>query len=583
VHIGELQTMRNWIVGILLLSISPEIPIAVLHAASQQKYINQENIDASVMKGFYVLTEASSVSSIGTRQKDAIETAKRLAKELRVKAKGDPNERYILWKVGELESQIYLEEQDFILQKKMQGQITTNEYVKKYNAEVGKVRPDFATMKKIHTQMEVLDPVKANELADSYNKRYKAISREVIFSIEKAVMAGDDKKARDELGYCLRNKNYLSIDDSKYFQIENRVNGLSSAYQEKPLIEREIDSAENSIKHLELNQARILIGFAKYRLESANQYLPQNVSSRLSSDIDKVNKTLAFKEDSLVNINLSILSKQGFKAADAFLQKVLKPCGVARDKTAYVDSVILMISSPEKNKMAAEIESISQGSEDQNSVFNDIRETARKKAQAKVDSVRLADEITLRNIQAQKLKNDSIIEAHYEEQRKELQKNQENASTLTMKIYSFIEQNNIKNAEELFTNNQNFLRQYLVNDAFEILGMTITQLMEPADNQQVSYINPVSSPQSAAPAPKSDGSSPTEQAKTDDLIQKNQARAQQEIVGIYAMLEKNEFQTAFTKFQSIRKPLQKYLPKEAFDLLESTVIEAAEYSSETKK
>lgn len=576
VHIGELQTMRYRIVVILLLSTLLVIPITVLHAAPLPKYINQENIDMTIMKGFYVLTEASSVAGIGSRQKNAIETAKRLAKELRVKAKGDPNERYILWRVGELESQIYLEEKDFVLQKKMEGQITINEYVAKYNVEVGKTRPDFATLKKVHTQMGVLDQSKANELADSYNKRYKAISREVLFSIEKAVIEGDDKKAREELGYCLRNKNYLSIDDSKYFQVENRVDGLSNAYQEKPLIENEIDSAENAVKYFELNQARILIGSAKYRLESASQYLPQNISGRLSSNINKVNKALVFKEDSLVTINLSILSKQGFKAADAFLQKVLKPCGVARDKAAYVDSVILMISSPEKNKMAAEIESIAEDGENQSSVFNDIRETARKKAQVKVDSMRLADEITLRNMLVEKAKNDSIIEAHYEEQRKELQKNQEKASALTMKIYTFLEQNHLKDAKKQFTNNQNFLRQYLDNDAYEILGTTITQFTEPTDIQQVAYINPAVSPQNASP-PSS------VQINPDEELRKNQAHAQQEIVGIYTMLEKNEFQVAYNKFQSIRKPLQKYLPKEAFDILETTVTQAVEYLSEVKR
>jgi hypothetical protein len=346
------------------------------------------------------------------------------------------------------------------------------------------------------------------------------------------------------------------------------------------LIEGEVDSAEYSIKALKLNQARILIGTAKYRLESASKYLPQPVSGRLSSSINKVNKSLSFKEDSLVNTNLSILSKQGVKAADDFLQKVLKSCGVARDKTAYVDSVILMISSPEKNKMATEIEDISEDGENQNSVFNDIRETARKKAQAKVDSMRLVDEITLRNMQVEKAKNDSILEARYEEQRKELQKNQDNASNLTMKIYSFIEQNQFKSAQEQFKNNQTFLRQYLVDDAYEILDMTIKQLMEPADNQQVAYIAPVTSPQKLSPPLNKDTPTTVEKENSDAMVQKNQERAQQEIVGIYAMLEKNEYRTALNKFKSIRKPLQKYLPKEAFDLLESTVTQAAEYSSD---
>ena len=579
--------MRSSIIGILLLSITPVLSIAVLHAESQSKYTNQGNIDSTIMKGFYLLTEASSVAGVGFRQKDAIETAKRLTRELRAKAKGDPNERYILWKVGELESQIYLEEKDLMQQKRMQGQITTNDYITNYNAEVGKPRPDFATMKKIHTQVTVLDPKKANELADSYNNRYRAISREVLFSIEKSLMTGDDKKAKEELGYCLRNKNYLSIADSKYFKIEARVNGLCSAFQEKPLIEKELDSAEEFIRHFDLKQARTHIISARYRLQSVSQNLPQNVCYRLTSNIDKVNKLLTSKEDSLVNINLTILSKQGIKAADDFLQKILKASGVAREKSAYVDSVILIISSPEKNKMAEEIESVSQNDGNQISVFNDIRETARKKAQAKVDSMRLVDEMTLRNILAQKAINDSIIAARYEEQHKELKKNQENASLLTMRIYTFLEQNQIKGADELFADNQNFLRQFLVNDAYEILEMTIKQFMEPVNSQQITYVNPVTSPKKASlvsstPPQPSESPSP-DQENPDELLKKNQARAQQETIGIYSMLENNEMKAANNRFQSMRKQLQIYLPKEAFNILETTVVQMVEYPSEAEK
>src|SRR5512133_386477 len=283
---------------------------------SPKTYVKQETIDTTVMKGFFVLTEAASLAGVGFRQQEAIQTARRLANDLKRKAKGDPNERYILWKVNELEAQIYLEERDLQLQKQQQGQITVNNLIARYNAEVGKARPDFATLKKLHTHIGALDPAKGNEIADSYNSRYRSISREVIYSIEKCVLAGNDSKAREELGYCLRNKNYLSISNTQYYQVESRVDGLSNAYSEKPLIEKETDSAETAIRLNRFGDARTLLFSAEYRLKNVIQYFPQTTRTPLSTRITKVNRRLAQKEDSLVNVNLSILNKNGIKAAD---------------------------------------------------------------------------------------------------------------------------------------------------------------------------------------------------------------------------------------------------------------------------
>jgi len=571
-------------------------------AKLSQNYLKQETVDTTVMKGFYVLTEAAGVAGVGFRQQEAINTAKRLAKELREKAKGDPNARYVLWKVGELEAQIYLEERDLEIQKKLQRQITVNEYVDRYNTEVGRPRPDFSTMKKIHTQLLAIDPPKGNELADSYNKRYKSISREVIFSIEKAVLAGNDTKAREELGYCLRNKNYLSISDEQYYQIESRVDGLTKAYIEKPLIEKETDSAEKTIRINDFNSARTLIFSAQYRLKNSNEYYPQDVSQRLSFQINKINKRLSSKEDSLVNINLSILSKQGIKPADEYLQKTLKAYGVAREKTSYVDSMILMISSPEKNKMAAEFEGLEQTDEPQeSSVFDNIRESARLKAQVKADSMRLADEVALRRLQAERARNDSILAVRLDAERAEQKKNQERAISVTMEIYRLVDQNRPNEAESIYLAQYLPLSKYLPSDMFDVLDMTLKALKETATSQKVTYLTPAATPSPAAPnktvnkqpetyqlvsqIPPQPQPQPQPSAvlSPEQTLKNNQDRAQREIVGIYSMIENNQINQAYNKFQSIRTPLKKYLPKEAFDVLEATLVQTLQYSQETTK
>ncbi len=552
--------------------------ISEIYSAPPSKYLSKENVDTTIMKGFYVLTEAASSAGVGFRQKDAIQTAKRLSRELKDKAKGDPNERYILWKIGELEAQIRLEENDLLFHARQQNQISVNNYIAKYNVEVGKSRPDFAIMKKIHVEIGELDINKSNELADSYNKRYKAISREAMFSIEKAVLAGDVKKAKEELGYCLRNKTFLAISDSKYSQMENRVNALENAFLEKPLIESEITSAEAAIRRFDLNNARTYISSAKYRLQTIYQNLPSEISTTLSSKIENVNKKMVRREDSLVNVNMFLLSKHGVKAADDYLQKVLKPYGVSREKTAYVDSAILIISSPEKNKMADEIESMSLNTEEEDHTFNDIRETARRKAQAKVDSINRANEAILRSMQLEKERNDSIIAAQNEIKQREFQRNQQIASSLTMEIYSLVEQNHISEAKTRFSNYKRDLKKYLINDAYEILEMTLSQLSDESQkSEQITYIVPDLSSKSA---PKNNGSSISAQivaSSEQPKLEENERRAQQEVIGIYAMLEKNQIKNAYNRFLSIKAPLKKYLSEEAYNVLEMTVTQANEY------
>ena len=63
-------------------------------------------------------------------------------------------------------------------------------------------------------------------------------------------------------------------------------------------------------------------------------------------------------------------------------------------------------------------------------------------------------------------------------------------------------------------------------------------------------------------------------ASSDENLRKNQERAQSEIIQIYEMLEKNNIKEAIDRFQKNRTPLQKYLDKEVFEMLEMTVTQA---------
>lgn len=537
-------------------------------AAQKRAYLSQELIDTTVLRAFYIINEAASVAGVGFKQKEAIEQARRIAQQLRTMAKGDPNERYILWKVGELEAQLYLEEKDLLLQQMQKGTVTVNQLIARYNAEVGKDRPDFATMYKIHIQMGVLDGRKADELADSYNKRYRNISREVVFSLEMALMNGDLEKSRQEISYILRNRTYLTIADSRYLQLESRVEGMAKARELEKIVDSDLASAITSVKNNLLNDARDRITASKNNFTEISPYVPQQESGTIQMRINRADRLFASKEDSLVNVNLMLLNTGGVKAADKFLQNVLKPYGVSREKTAQVDQVILGINTSDDGKMKKEIGSVAADDDtSETMVFNDMLSSAKKKAQLKADSINAVQEKEFRRLQSEKAKQDSIQLAAQEKNANQLRIQQERAASIAMEIYSKLEKNNFKDASNQFNKEKPFLNSYLGNDAFGMLSMTLNQsVSESSGNSSgaITYISSVNETKALTPVQS--------QAKS------NQERATEEIVKIYSMLEKNRPEQAYNRFQEIRNPLKKYLDKEIFDMLEASVIQAYNYS-----
>jgi hypothetical protein len=536
-------------------------------AAQKKSYLSQELIDTTVLRAFYIINEATNVAGVGFRQKEAIEHARRIAQQLRTMAKGDPNERYVLWKVGELEAQLYLEEKDLLLQQIQKGTVSVNQLIARYNAEVGKDRPDFATMRKIHIQMGKLDNTKANELADSFNKRYRNISREVVFSLEKALMNGDLEKSRQEISYILRNRTYLTISDSRYLQLESRVEGLSRARELEKIIDKDLASAIVYLVRNSLNEARDKITYSKNNFSEIYSFLPQQESSYWQMRIDKTDRLLTSKEDSLVNINMMLLNNRGVKEANNYLQSILKPYGVSRDRVAMVDQAILGVNTSDDGKMRKEIGTVAtEDDTTSNMVFDDIMSSAKKKAQLKADSIKAVQEKEFQKLQAEKAKQDSIQLAAQEKAAQKLRNQQEKAAAIAMEIYSKLEKNNYKAASNQFNKENSFLSTYLSKDAFDMLDATLNQSASESSGTSsgaIAYVSAVSEPESVP---------------VSNQLKSNQQRAQEEIIKIYSMLEQNNPEEAYNRFQKIRTPLKKYLEKEIFDMLEASVLQAYNFS-----
>ncbi len=519
-------------------------------AQAQKTFLSQDYIDTTIMRAMYIINESATFAGVGYRHKEAVDKARGILVNLKQKAKGDPNESYILWKASELEAQISLEEEDLRRIEAEKNLLTSNKLVLDYNSEVGKFRPDFGKLRATFRRMSEVDQKQANNLADSYNKRYRQISREALYSLEKALMSGDIDLAKKELDYLEKNKFFLMINVSRFTKMKDRCDNLQSALNEIPKIEGELSRGETAAKEFRLSESRTSLSMAKDRITELRGSLPQKEYSSLSAKADKNIRFLDSREDSLVKVALRILDQKGTEAAGHYLQNDLQKLGLSREKCSYLDQAILNATVPEEDPQEQIVEEYQEDDSEKSEMLNDVRAIARKKAQEKADSIAAAQEAQY----LAEARADSLKREEDKKRQMRLRIQQDRAAQISMNIYSMLEKGKVKEAKNLFSKEKQFLSAYLFKDAFEMLDMSVSYSSE----------EPVATV-SVPAAPEKDD--------------KNRKIAKDRMDQIYTLLERNQIKEAYKRFQKDKGPLQKYLDKESYEMLEITVVQSYNYLS----
>ncbi|MFP4014599.1 MAG: hypothetical protein ACLFVQ_10965, partial [Chitinispirillaceae bacterium] len=343
--------------------------------------LTQDYIDSTILRSIYIINEAATFAGVGYRHKEAITRARNILNSLKQRAKGDPNENYVMWKVREVEGQIQLELEELRQIEAEKNQLTSNKLVLEYNAEVGQKRPDFATLRGIFMRMSEVDVRQANNLANSYNQRYRNISREAMYSLQKALMKGDVDLAKSELDYVEKNKYYLVVSPRRLENLKARYEKLAGALGEVPRIEKELADGNKAAREFKLSQSRGSLNRARSKLKRLKESLPQKKWVSLSSETDRHIRFLDNKEDSLVKVTMRILKQKGPDAAGDYFQNVLQKMGLSRDKCSYIDNAILE-STPKNSEPEMQIVGdLHQEEENEKSeVLTSMREIARKRA-----------------------------------------------------------------------------------------------------------------------------------------------------------------------------------------------------------
>jgi hypothetical protein len=574
-------------VGFFLLCIVPltlyviEPSGAACYASNKKEYLSQTTIDTLIQQAFVNINASTGtdVPDADARHRQSVIDAKETVAKLKAMAKGDPNEKYVLWKVNELEYQVFLEERDMVLKNTQKGKKEENLLIAEFNKELGKKRPDFIALSMICRDMNALNRLKENEMKRSMDQRSEAITRDVVVTIEKALLAGDEKVLHNEFDYCSKNRTMLKISPEKFSSIAMKIQTQSEAIEEERSIDRELNIAGPFLSHNKIGIVRKSISDLQGRLYRITQDLPIKDHDAYMAKINSLMSAVNHKEDSLVAFCRSVLKTKGQDAALDYLEHVLRPCGVSEEKIGQTDAQILRKSSPDKNNGDTAVDrqlEAAAAPENNNNGINlaDVRLMAKKKAQQRADSLRVVEEEKARIHRIEQAHADSIKQAA-EKQAHEtaLLEEEKKANNLAMDIYTLIGGNKSAEAQKKFTSARKNLEKYLSKESYGQLQAMVFQSYETSgrrdDKNERNAVVLVSKTPSTTMDPL--GTESQEQNS-----EKNREKAKQVTTQIYNLMEINEIEAAYKRFMHSRRPLEKYCDKEAFGMLESTVIQAHE-------
>ena len=435
-------------------------------AADNKKYLHKTTIDTLIQQAFVNLNAASEgMPGADFQRRQALVDARRVSAKLRTMARGDPNERYVLWKTGELESQILLEERDIVLKKLEIAQKEKNAIVDVFNAEVGKKRPDFVILKKTIDDMKAWDGSKAWEMESSTEQRSVNISREVVYTLEKAMIIGDLEKTQREFDYCKKNRALLKIPVDKFDRFDSRIQSLAEAIKLKPAVDEQFSFADGFLPRTMLKEAGKCLREIQGMLARMDRDLPPKNREEYYAKAKKIARMINQKEDSLIAITYSILAAKGENEALEQLERVVKPCGVSETKIGQVQTSIMNVATIKSKAgdttLSREMKALSQNGEQQAGVdFDLVRSVAKKKAQERADSARAAEQDRAQQQQTSD---------------EDLRRNQEKANQVIVQIYDMLEKNQIEAAYKRFTRVRTPLAKYLCAEAFTMLETTVVQ------------------------------------------------------------------------------------------------------------
>jgi hypothetical protein len=475
----QAEFLKIRILSLLLIAMLPGISTAA------ETYLTQSYVDSIVDRAYYHLNSAADPSS-GTNLERAIENAREITASLKKKAKGDINEKYILWKVNELEGQIYLEQKGVLQEKNTWKQKTANELIAAFNTELGRRRPSFSALESLQGRMEATDPDKALQLQHSIRKRRQAIVQELRVTFDDALAGGMIDKAREDLSYLQLNHKHLGISVDEYARISAKIQSRTSIEEELKIITAALEAAGKMLQKRDLSNARKECSIARSRLDECRTRMLRLEWERLTTEWGRMHSRLQLKEDSLIGIAMNLMNSSGPSASENYLD-TLRYFGVSQEKIGRLDRILLEKaiaqsrneSNLQSKKLIAMVE-IEDTSETV-SALDQLLLAAKQKAKAKKDSLEALSDQNARLTQVAEVRRDRLSVTQQQRSQREQDRREElakQARTELVTVYLLLEKNKAKEAQRQFDKSRSLFKEALAADEYAKIDSTVNNAIQ---------------------------------------------------------------------------------------------------------
>ena len=442
-------------------------PVCVLIALkcslifATETFVSQYYVDSLVDNAMFTFYSRLDPSS-GLTHEDAIKHAKDVAYKLRETAAKDANRKYILSKVNELEKQIYLEENELTMEKAQWRQIKSNELIAEYNSMLSQDRPDFEKLCKVKTQLAGVDPKKGAEAEVSFKKRAVSFGKVLPSTINQLLGSGNTEDAQKELAYCVQNASYLSISAVDLARLEAKVLSKSTTAYTVKLVKDSFDSLTQYLGNMDFKTAHRLENAIAIQINFLNVGLTSSELERYHSEMQVLSRKINSKEDSLIAIAERLIRTDRIVDAGTMLD-TLRKIGVNSEKLSVVTKELLhSLISQQKSSKGTNIYALEVDTGAAKPVLADLVLAAKSKALAdRENSIRMREEKSILTQTAEIKKERAALSLEMKKKRAEARKNSDlqKAYDKMVEIFSFIEEDNLDDAQKNYINAKNFLAE----------------------------------------------------------------------------------------------------------------------------
>jgi len=363
--------------------------LCVVSFVFSKDFLSQAYIDTTIQTAYYGFIAANKEAG-GSTQASAIQRAKSVVSELKKLAEDDPNKRYILWRLSELEAQIGLEEEEVALKQRYAAVKKINELVEIFNKEVLQERPNFANLHTLHERMSIVDVSKTNEFADIINQKNRSVTFNMKQAVNNALADNDYAKAENIYNYIVENRKYLNVSSADVEAWRKSIQAKKDADYLKANIDNRIAFVNGIVSKNRLSEARRHIEVLNGDLKGASALLTQSFISSSRMKLDNLSTIIDRREDSLVQYGYRLVDDKKYREATTFLNEVLFPAGVDRNKTAGIDRAIIEEGGGKRTTTTYNSTLTFQNVSEEGAMA--MNNEMKQKVKSKTDSIRLVNE-----------------------------------------------------------------------------------------------------------------------------------------------------------------------------------------------